>query len=464
MTIADAVVDRLPIAVYAVNNDRFVYVNTKFAETLGYTKQEILDLASAVDIIPGGQKEIVSEILRRRAAGTLGELRYITTARRRDGTLIDAEIHASVADIESGRLAIGVATNVAPHMELSRKLNEREQYFRSLTEGISDVIFVLDPLGTVTYVSQSIREYLGGQWTDWVGRSLVDVIHPDDRERFSRALNDLVSSRSFGPEEFCMRSENGSWRDIEVVATNLLAHPQVQGLVFKVRDVTERRKIERAQLSDRLLRSQDEERRRIARQLHDTTAQNLAALRWNLSRINQSALGAEPVVRNSVDESIALADQSIMEIRTLSYLLHTPLIDVAGLLPSLRWFTRGFEERSGIKVTLDVPDDLDRLPAESETALFRIIQEALTNIQRHSGSAVAHIRLTRDQQNLRLEVVDEGIGLPIHLRDHGEALAAAGVGIAGMRQRAKELGGSMQIESQNRGTRMAVTLPIAKES
>ena len=245
MTIAEAVIDRLPISVYAIHDDRFVYVNAKFAETLGYTRQEILGFKSAVDVIPDGQKHIVSEILRRRVGGTLNDLRYVTTARCRDGTLIDVEIHGSVADADSGRIAIGAAVQIAPHLELSRRLNEREQYFRALTEGISDVIFMLDALGTVTYVSQSVERHLGGHWTDWLDRPLFDVVHPDDRERFSHAISAVLSSGSFGPEEFCMRSENGSWRDIEVAATNLLAQPQVQALVFNVRDVTERKKIER---------------------------------------------------------------------------------------------------------------------------------------------------------------------------------------------------------------------------
>lgn len=243
--IAEAVIEKLPIAVYAIDADRFVYVNAKFAETLGYSKEEILALESAVDIIPGGQKKIASEILRRRAAGTLEEFRYITTARRRDGTLLDAEIHGSVADIESGRIAIVAAVDIAPHLELSRRFNEREQYFRALTEGISDVIFIVDPLGSITYASHSVQEHLGGHWTDWLDRSLIDLVHPDDRERFSRAVDAVLSSRSFGPDEFCMRAENGSWRDMEVAATNLLAHSQVQGLVFNLRDVTERKKMAR---------------------------------------------------------------------------------------------------------------------------------------------------------------------------------------------------------------------------
>src|SRR6267378_4335256 len=136
-------------------------------------------------------------------------------------------------------------------------------------------------------------------------------------------------------------------------------------------DITARKEAEKSlrQLSVRLLRLQDDERRRIARELHDTTAQNLVALRLNLSRISKSAI-ENPAIQESVDESIALAEQSISEIRTLSYLLHPPLIDEAGLLPSLRWFARGFQERSGIAVTLESPAELERLPPEVETALF----------------------------------------------------------------------------------------------
>src|SRR5204863_7046744 len=136
--------------------------------------------------------------------------------------------------------------------------------------------------------------------------------------------------------------------------------------------------------SARLLHLQDEERRRIARELHDTTAQNLAAIRLLLTRVVRGE-GRDPALRESLDEALALTDTSIHEVRTLSYLLHPPMIEEACLLPALRWYVQGFEERSGIQATLDLPAELERLPAELETALFRIVQESLTNIQRHSG-------------------------------------------------------------------------------
>lgn len=244
VSIQDAVIEHLPIAVYAIRDDRFIYVNPKFADTLNYTKEEILGFASAVDIIPGGQKKIVEEILRRRAAGTLPEIRYITTVRRKDGRLLDAEVHGSQADIDGGRVLIGVGMEIGEHLELSRKLTDREQYFRALTEHIADVIVLLNAAGRIDYVSESVQRLLGDHWTNWLERDLAERIHPDDRDRFSAAIRDLVSGDSFGPEEFRMQHENGSWRIMEIAGTNLLLHPQVQGLALNVRDCTERKRME----------------------------------------------------------------------------------------------------------------------------------------------------------------------------------------------------------------------------
>jgi signal transduction histidine kinase len=167
-------------------------------------------------------------------------------------------------------------------------------------------------------------------------------------------------------------------------------------------------------------------------------------------------------MKEAVEESVSLTDQSIAEIRTLAYLLHPAIIDEAGLLTSLQWYVRGFEQRSGITATLDAPEEIDRLPREMETALFRIVQEALTNVQRHSGSAVARIRLKREPMRVRLEIEDEGRGMPRHLRNHGNALGASGLGIAGMQQRVRELGGRIDIQSEDHGTRVAITIPIAE--
>ncbi|HEX2060437.1 MAG TPA: ATP-binding protein, partial [Thermoanaerobaculia bacterium] len=229
-------------------------------------------------------------------------------------------------------------------------------------------------------------------------------------------------------------------------------------------DITDRKAAEQSlrHLSSRLMQLQDEERSRLGRQLHDMTAQSLAAVRLYLVRVSRSGAMNDPVVREAIEESLALTEQSIAEIRTLSYLLHPPMIDEIGLLARLRWYVRGFTDRSGIATTLDAPDELDRLPRDVEATVFRIIQEALTNVQRHSGSKVARIVLEPHGDDLRVRIEDEGKGLPQELRSDPHAMRSAGVGLAGIEQRARELGGTMTVRSDDDGTRVEVTLPVAE--
>jgi two-component system NarL family sensor kinase len=221
-------------------------------------------------------------------------------------------------------------------------------------------------------------------------------------------------------------------------------------------------------LSGRLMRAQDDERRRIAQMLHETTAQDLAGLKMLLARLNRTSGPLGESERSALAESMALAEQSMAQIRTLSYLLHPPFLDETGLLSALRWYAAGFADRSGIKVDLDLPESFERLPLDTETALFRIVQESLGNIHRHAGSATARIRLLRDARALVLEITDRGRGIPEQLlkrlRSGGGAF---GVGIAGMGERAGQLGGSLAItssESGTAGTTVRVQLPLGQDS
>lgn len=241
--------------------------------------------------------------------------------------------------------------------------------------------------------------------------------------------------------------------------------PQYGRFAQLLTDVTERRKNEEAvrKLSARLLRVQDDERRRVARQLHETISQSLSALRMNLSRMRRSA-PPDDGAGEIISDSMAIADDAITEVRTMSYLLHPPMIDHSGLLTTLRWYVEGFEQRSGIATTLDVPDDLGRLSHDVETSVFRIVQESLTNVQRHAGSATARVRIDRVDGHLSLEIADQGRGLPPPLKSDHEALLAAGVGIAGINERVHELHGEMSIQSSETGTKLRVTLPVDRTS
>jgi two-component system, NarL family, sensor kinase len=215
-----------------------------------------------------------------------------------------------------------------------------------------------------------------------------------------------------------------------------------------------------SQLSGRLLSLQDEERRRIARELHDSTAQILSALSLSLAVARRQANSIDPVVLEKLSDAEELAQRASAEIRTLSYLLHPPLLDESGLASALREYAKGFAERTGIGVELDVPSEWERLSQDFDTTLFRIAQEALTNIHRHSGSKTAEIRLIRGVTEVTLEVQDTGSGMAPGTLDSTVGATALGVGIRGMRERVRQLRGRLEIISDRNGTTVRALLPI----
>ncbi len=236
-------------------------------------------------------------------------------------------------------------------------------------------------------------------------------------------------------------------------------------LVRAIRYAVERARSDNAlrDLSARLMDLQDAERRRIARDLHDSTGQTLAALSMNLSLLTRRATNLEADAKSILSECAVLARRCSDELRTMAYLLHPPLLDELGLVGSVRDYCDGFAERSGIRVDLSVPPDLGRLPKEAETALFRIMQESLTNVHRHSGSRTASIRIVRESAEIRMEVQDTGVGMRPDVPQTAMG-GAVGVGIAGMRERVGQLGGRLEIKTGPGGTTVIAALPAAAEA
>jgi signal transduction histidine kinase len=217
------------------------------------------------------------------------------------------------------------------------------------------------------------------------------------------------------------------------------------------------------ELSARLLQLQDDERRRIARELHDSVGQMLAALGMNLAAVGTD-IERLTKTANTVNDSAALVQELSQEVRTISHLLHPPLLDEAGLASALRWYIEGFAQRSKIRVDLEFPADFRRLSRESETAIFRTVQECLTNIHRHSESPTATIRIAASDSHVRVEVEDRGKGMPPEKQFEMAATGIPGVGIRGMRERLRQLGGSLDIQSSGKGTLIVARLPVADTS
>jgi PAS domain S-box-containing protein len=213
------------------------------------------------------------------------------------------------------------------------------------------------------------------------------------------------------------------------------------------------------ELSGRLLQMRDEERRHIARELHDGLGQIIAAVYMALSRVTRELQKLPADAAKAVTETVALTDQLNREVRTLSHLLYPPLLDELGLESALRWYTEGFAERSKIKVRVEIAPNFGRLARDLEMHIFRIVQECLTNIHRHSGSSTAVIRLNHEPERVSLEVEDAGNGIPREKQIALKSEGRVGVGIRGMRERVRQFGGNLEINSNENGTQVRVELP-----
>lgn len=233
----------------------------------------------------------------------------------------------------------------------------------------------------------------------------------------------------------------------------------------KLEVIVQARTAQLRQLSSRLMAMQDDERRRIARELHDSAGQYLAGIHMNLQALLREASSLSATDRERVADSVTLSEQCMSEIRTISYLLHPPLLDEVGLASAIYWYVDGFSQRSGIKVELQIEEGIGELSDELKNTLFRVVQQSLANIHRHSGSVVAQVRINVDAESLIAEICDEGRGIPEEtLQGFHDGTRLPGVGIAGMRERIRDMGGHFEVRSGVTGTTIAVRMPLSADS
>jgi PAS domain S-box-containing protein len=353
------------------------------------------------------------------------------------------------------RLA-GVAEDITERKESEAAIVRQAEIVDLAREGI----LVRDMAGTITLWNFGAERIYGWTKQQAVGRVSHELLQTRFLKPLSEIEEDLLRIGYWDGELVHTRRDG-----VQLVVESHWSlrrdeHGQPVEILEVNSDITERNRAEEAmrQLSVRLQRAQDEERRRIARELHDSTGQNLAALSMNLSVIARSAPTLDPQAQRSLAECMMLVQGCVREIRTLSYLLHPPFLDERGLESALRWFVNGFSKRSGMRVDLEVSPDWHRPAAETEIALFRVVQESLANAHRHAESLTARIRLDGNETAVRLEVEDSGKGMSEP--QDANWPEGGGVGIMGMQERIKQLGGQLDIKSDNRGTTVRVTLPL----
>lgn len=475
----EIVAEKLPIAVYAIEDNRFVYINEKLAETLGYTESELLALESSLDLVAPEQREVVEDIVRWRATGPPQEVRYLAAVRRRDGVVLDAEIHGSAVEVSGKRVLLGAAVDVSAHHGLTRKVMDREEYFRALTNDISDVVVITDPLGTIVYLSASVERRLGSQWSSWIDEKLVDRMHPEDRERFSSFFGNLLSAgsaclscisgclhrRGVAPEEFRVRHENGTWCFLEIAATNLLSHPQVHGVVFNMRDVTMRKRAERAALQTERLSSLGRAASQVAHEFQNA----LQGIQWNTDVLRKLTPEDTPMRRavESIAVSLARSRQIVSDILEFGkpMQLDLQLIRAGDLVQQT------FDEVSPA-LPPNISFQLDRSPTPPFRGDSARLIQVLVNLALNARDAMAAaggaltIATSFDGQSIHFIVRDTGEGVPPELlhtifEPHFTTKKkGSGLGLSIVHQIVSAHAGHIYVDSvMGEGTTFDVTIP-----
>ncbi len=430
---------------------RITYCNDALAELLGVRRQRGRHVRIAECLVEA-DRPAFAELLSGAARGRV-EAEFRIAQREKGG--VPVRIWLSPAAAPQGGFYLE-ATVVNEEALRAR--------FRAVFERAPLGMTVIAPDGRLIQVNRAYCEFTGYEERELLARDFQSITHADDLEQNLR-LHRLTLEGKLPHYEMQKRyvRKDGTivWGRLQVAAI-VDGWGKTSHLVGLVEDVSERRRAEETlqamtdslqRLSRRLLYLQDEERRRLARELHDGMGQSLSALKLNIERLQLSGTITERL-RPVAEESVQLAGQLCREVRSLSYLLHPPLLDELGLESALLAYARGVSERTGIEIDVDLPRGFGRLEPEVETAVFRIVQEGLSNVHRHSGSARAAVKLERGADGIRLE-----------LRDWGRGLAQGpqpsyGVGLAGIRERTSQLGGSFELEAARPGMKLKVVLPL----
>jgi len=440
--------------------------NAGATRIFGFTPEETIG-RSIMLLIPAELRDEEKTILEQLRAGQRVD-HFETIRVTKSGKRIDVSLTISPIRDSKGRV-IGAS-------KIARDISERKRIEDALRESQAQLTLALESSRTAMF-SWNILERRG-LWNEQlatiydfnpVGPYITaeewqNLFHPDDVARLTAEAEKVYREQDKFQFEFRTLRANGEMRWI-------LSHGRIvrdaSGTATRMigthTDVTDRKQAEEVakvrEFTGKLLQAQDEERRRIARELHDSAGQMVAALQMSLTPLRDDAAKLNSEIAEGIHESLDIIQQLSQELRTVSYLLHPPLLDELGLPSALRWYVEGFAERSKIDVQLELAEDLGRLPAEMETALFRIVQECLTNIHRHSESKKALIRAYRSPTELCLDVRDRGKGMP-NLNNNGSSHLKSGVGIQGMQERVRQLNGRFEIRSFPDGILVSVRLPV----
>ncbi len=385
-----------------------------------------------------------------------------------------AEMRERVSELEETLRAIRSGEVDAVVVSASKgdqvfTLQGAEHPYRLLVETIDEGAATLSNDGTILYSNRSFANIFDAQLERFIGTPIENFVSGEYVEALRSLIRNAASGVARGEIRLVDRAGRARTVRLTLTRSTQFGMEALCAVATELTELVETNEALRVtesslrQLSGRLLQLQDEERRRIARDLHDTTGQKIAALSMSLDRVARLLDTKKPERDEALTEGRDIVRMIGEEIRTLSYLLHPPLLDESGLGSAVRWYAEGFQKRSGIRLNVNISADLGRLSTDVEMALFRVVQESLTNVHRYSGSPDAEINVIETPDSVKLEIIDHGQGIQTGaVRTKVEGIASLGVGIPGMRERIRQFGGQLEVDFGRDGTRVTASVPLKK--
>lgn len=472
---------------------RLATLEALMGDTLRVIQQEI-DLRRSGQLSESGLADLESLIRR-----SVGEVRAnaaemqtveldVLRHRRQAALASDREINWMIiigsfaAFVLVGVSGIALWSDMAARRRAEQTLRESEERFRLIVEAVQDyAIFGLDPEGRVVTWNAGAERINGYKTFEIFGKHLSSFYSREDVASGKPHQElDLAARKGSGEIEGWRVRKDGTRFWCNAVVTALRDElGRLIGFTNITRDVTERMLAQKAieesrekleasekslhELSMQLLRLQDEERKRIGREMHDSLGQYLSVLKMKLDSMTDEERHRDAeAITEEIATCAALADDCVKEVRTISYLLYPPMLDELGLKSAIPWYLDGFSRRSGIQTSLEISEDFERLPRDAELILFRILQESLTNVHRHSGSRTANVRVQREANGVILEVTDCGKGVPSEIVEEAarDWVGTPGVGLRSMSHRLRQFGGKLELISTGSGTLLRAALPL----
>jgi len=451
------------MVIVTLNEGRLVEVNETCTRVLGYNREELigrtsLELGLWVD--PAERDALLEDVKENGRA-----LDHVVRLRAKSGAIGYKRYSAELVHIGKEPCVLGVGVDITESRRIQETLRRSEEFLAEGQRLSHTGSWSWNPHTGEMFWSRQMYRMIGLAPGTKATMELVSrYLHPDERPVFEQAVRRLLEDQSDSEGDYRIVLDNGSTRHVHCMARPVFGlRGELLEFIGTAMDVTEQKKAEGElrRLSGQLLRLHDEERRSIARDLHDTTGQGLVALTATLTQLHSIVPSSNRRGRKLLAESEALVKECLREVRTLSYVLYPPMLEQAGLEDAIRHFRDGFAARTGIAVKLDIPRGLGRLGRDVELALFRVTQESLANVQRHSGSSSVEVLIHQHAGVVDLEVNDQGRGIEkTKNSDNGEFPFPIGVGIASMKERIKQVGGRLQIRSDSSGTKVRATVPM----